>query len=195
MSRYVAESRLQEAQIGKGLMSYVSKLATATPIHLFGAPKRVLGISMLAVFAGLLACGPYRVASQPRNAPDLTQSLAQVEGDYIWNDQDNRYYFSDKEQIDQILQSQTPEIAVRVLVDCLDDLSPSKSTLNGNSVALGLVCYEALSQIVYHEETGPDGDIAAQWAGHLSPTATPSEMLAAKSAWSQVLKSRTYVFL
>jgi len=81
---------------------------------------------------------------------------------------------------------------VRDLVDCLDDATPSATTLKGDRVPVGVVCYEALSQIVYYEPTEPNGDIARWWPGHVEPTATLSQLQEAKRAWADVLKKKAY---
>jgi hypothetical protein len=86
-------------------------------------------------------------------------------------------------------------VALRRLVECLDDLSPSRSRLEGRNVVLGVVRHEALSQLAYHEETMTTGDIALRWAGHVLPTATARDLRAARRAWELALREEDYSFL
>jgi len=125
----------------------------------------------------------------------LVEELMMVEGRFYWRNDLSRYVFNNMEKLEKIVASRKPDIAVNTMAECIDDFRPSHSILDGNRVAVGVVCYQALTQTVVHEETGSNGDIAQTWAGHISPAATPSELSAAKKAWLQVLKDKTYGFL
>lgn len=148
---------------------------------------------------GIIACGrdPHRTtgdASTSAEAPGLKQTLSQVKGSYTWRDDLARFQYSQKPRLEEILSTQRREEIVPVLVDCLDDSSPSQSVLDGKPVAVGMVCYEALTQLVYHEPTATGGDIATDWPGNISPRASAENMRAAKEAWRKVVADKSFVF-
>jgi hypothetical protein len=155
----------------------------------------VLAIGGLAF--GLVACS----ANAPSTAgqPDIPQSslkgrLAQLTGSYAFRDDLDAFHYSEKQKIEEVLSTEAREAAVAALVDCLDDTTPSESSLDGRHVAVGIVCYEALTQLVYHEPTLPIGDVAATWPGAITPRASTEAMQAAKEAWRGVVATRAYVF-
>jgi hypothetical protein len=125
----------------------------------------------------------------------MLTELREMKGEYLWNDELKRYIYSEKNQIEKILSSIEPELAVNVLVNCLDDLTLTNSTLQGKKLVIGVICYEALSQTVYYEPTTQEGDIAKKWPGYILPTATPDELKEAKRAWKKVLDSKSYILL
>jgi hypothetical protein len=96
--------------------------------------------------------------------------------------------------LEKILSGRPGEENVQLLVDCLDDTSPSHSAFDGTAVAVGIVCYEALTQTVYYEPTAPNGDIAANWPGNISPKASAQQMRDAKAAWTTVVEAKTFTF-
>ncbi|MBN1833463.1 MAG: hypothetical protein JW896_15265 [Deltaproteobacteria bacterium] len=125
----------------------------------------------------------------------MLTELREMKGEYLWNDELKRYIYSEKNLIEKILSTIEPELAVNVLVNCLDDLSLTNSTLRGKRLVTGVICYEALSQTVYYEPTTQEGDIAKKWPGHILPTATPDELSEAKRAWKKVIDSKSYILL
>ena len=147
-----------------------------------------------AISAWLLlgACG-----GRPQPAPGtaLEQSLTALKGQYVWNAESKAYRYTAKPQIEAILTPLPKDETVSGLVGCLDSLAPSESLLSGKRVPLGVICYEALTQTVYHEPHDARGDIAKTWPGHISPTASADELRAAKKAWTEVLRARSYTFL
>jgi hypothetical protein len=151
-------------------------------------------LSVLAWALVLSACGGQE-SSVPGLDSNVVAQLALVEGRYQWNAELGRYVFSAKDRLEEVTGSQDAEAALRSLVSCLDDSSSTRSTLDGDPVAMGVLCYEALSQLVYYEPMSPDGDIAEQWPGHLTPMATRDEMRAAREAWEAVVTSGEYIFL
>lgn len=126
--------------------------------------------------------------------PMLTE-LRAINGEYQWNDELKRFIYSEKSLIEKILANREPELAVSALVNCLDDLTLTNSTLGGKRLVTGVVCYEALSQTAYYEPTSQEGDIEKKWPGHILPTANPDELKEAKLAWKKVLDSKSYIFL
>jgi hypothetical protein len=157
----------------------------------------VTGIEELRAgfFVSVLVLLAASCSGQDSGAAELRVELAEVEGRYEWSVELGRYEFSSKARLEAIITSSDAETVLRALVGCLDDQSSSRATLDGVVVPMGVVCYEALSQLVYYEPTSPDGDIAEQWAGHLSPTADPEALRAAREAWEAVVASGGYVFL
>lgn len=126
--------------------------------------------------------------------PLLTE-LRAINGEYQWNDELKRFIYSEKSLIEKILATRERKLAVSALVNCLDDLTLTRSTLGGKRLVTGIVCYEALSQAIYYEPTSQEGDIEKKWPGHILPTANPGELKEAKLAWKEVLDSKSYMFL
>ena len=116
-----------------------------------------------------------------------------MKGEYIWNNELKRYIYSEKKLIEKILSTREPELAVNLLVNCIDNITLTNSTLRGKRLAMGVICYEALSQTAYYEHTTQEGDIAKKWSGHILPTATPDELKEAKRAWKKVVDSKSYI--
>lgn len=132
--------------------------------------------------------------SSAGESSDMRRAIAEINGTYTWRGDLNRYEYSDKLRLEQILSVQPPKHAVTSLIECLDDISASASTLDGKPVALGIVCYEALTQLVYYEPTEPGGDVAASWPGFISPRASPQDMRDAKAAWKKAEAAKLLVF-
>lgn len=155
----------------------------------------VAGLTLLAVavFLGMTGCDS-GLQSSEREVPDLKGTIAEVKGVYTWHSDLKRYEYSEKPKLEEILSAHSPEHAVAVLIECLDDRSTSASTLDGKPVAIGVVCYEALSQLAYHEPTDPSGDVATVWPGIVSPGATPKQMQDAKAAWKKAAVLKLLIF-
>jgi hypothetical protein len=126
--------------------------------------------------------------------PDVRAAIASVPGTFTWRADLDRYEYSDRVRLEGSLAAQSREMMVPRLVDCLDDASPSQSRIDGTAVAVGIVCYEALTQLVYYEPTAPSGDVAADWPGNISPTSSPQEMHDAKNAWAKVVDAKAFIF-
>lgn len=147
----------------------------------------------IIIAISLLGCG--KDALSPLNkASDLKHSLSQIKGTFNWREDINQYEYSDKDNIEKILASQNQYEALLILVNCLDDLTVSLSAIDENKVPVGIVCYEALTQLVYFEPNSSDGDIATYWPGYITPRASPEEMRTAKEAWIKVIETNTYIF-
>jgi hypothetical protein len=130
-------------------------------------------------------------AAQQQDESTLTTALAKVGGAYEWNEELKRFVFSDKPAIDKLVEPAT-DATIRDLVQCLDDKTPSATTLKDEHVAVGVLCHEALGLIVYYEAAAPNGAPDANWPGYVEPTATAEELAAAKRAWSEVVERRAY---
>ena len=147
--------------------------------------KRLL---VAGLVLALTACS---TAPSAQSGTAIRATLSRVSASYEWSAASKRYRFSDKATLERLVGSAGDQI-VRDLVDCLDDTTPSATTLKGGLVPVGVVCYEALTQIVYYEPTEPSGDIAKRWPGHIEPTATPIQLQEAKRAWTEVLRKKAY---
>lgn len=145
--------------------------------------------------ASILGCSDQFLKSNAK--VELPAALKTLGGQYIWDEQTKRYHYSGKFILDKIIASENRQKILPVLVACIDDEFPTETQLNGKSVILGILCYQALTQTVYHEPTSGrlDGDIATNWPGYTSPIATIDELRSAKKAWQQVLNSKTFIFL
>ena len=145
--------------------------------------------------AGFLGCSGQHLSS-PREKAKLPEALTNLGGQYVWDDQKKRYHYSDKLRLDTIVTSENRQQVLPVLVACIDDKSLTKTQLNGKFVMLGILCYQALTQIVYYEHASDrSGDIATNWPGHITPVATLDQLRSAKKAWQQVLDNNTFIFL
>jgi hypothetical protein len=102
---------------------------------------------------------------------------------------------SGRARLEEVLSAEPPERLVAALVECLDDPRPSSVTLDGRRVPLGMVCFEGLRQLAYYEPSSADGDIAADWEGHVEPGASIEELRRAKAAWQKVVDARAYILL
>ena len=135
-----------------------------------------------------------RAVPLPSEKSNLKLRLSQLHGKFTWRDDLGRYDYSKKLEIEKALSTQIPERSVAILVDCLDDESESRSKIDNKPVPLGIICYEALTQLVYYEPTSANGDIAKNWPGHITPKSSFQEMQKAKQAWEKVLRTKSYVF-
>lgn len=133
--------------------------------------------------------------SKPSGQARLVGALSNLGGQYVWNEQTKRYGYSDKLKLDEIVALENRQDVLPILVACIDDESPTQTRLNGRPVMLGILCYQALTQIAYYEPTEPGGDVSKAWPGHVSPNATVNELRTAKKAWQQVLESKSFIFL
>jgi hypothetical protein len=81
------------------------------------------------------------------------------------------------------------------LVDCMDDISSSESTLGGVRLPRGLICYWFMIHLIYYEHGNEKGDIDFNWPGFILPDATPEQLRSAKRAWEKVVRERSYSIL
>ena len=81
------------------------------------------------------------------------------------------------------------------LVECMDDVSPSGSTLNRGRLPRGLMCYLFMIHLIYYEPGNEKGEIDFTWPGFILPDATPEQLRGAKKAWQEVVSQRRYTIL
>lgn len=154
-----------------------------------------MGIVLVIVVALAEVVGCERVRqSQTNDADSMKRAIAELKGTYTWRSDLGRYDYSDKTGLEAIYSDHQRKLAVAILVECLDDTSASASVLDGKPIALGIVCYEALTQLVYFEPTEPGGDVAATWPGIITPLASPKEMRDAKAAWKKAEEAKLLIF-
>ena len=130
----------------------------------------------------------------PEETNDLKSILSKIRGTYSWRDDLGRYDYSEKLQIEKVLSTRNSEKSLDALTDCLDDRSETRSRIDNENVPLGIICYEALTQLVYYEPTTANGDIAKKWPGYISPKASMQELRKAKQEWKKVIKTKSYIF-
>lgn len=207
LARLLGHTLQNDCLISSGF-NRVRSTQAGMPVSIVVALRRGL---LILFGASLVACGKTepppaltpRVDAKPTADVELVEALRVFEGRFDWRSDLGRYVFNEMENLQKLIESRNPNLESHdpdpvwnTLVDCIDDLRPARATLDGKkTVVVGVVCYQALRLFVTHEETDTTGDIAQTWAGHIEPTATPSELSAAKKAWLQVLKDKTYGFL
>lgn len=154
---------------------------------------RVFSIAFIVI--SFSACAQNNNSVGPIYTDPILKELSEITGKYLWNTEVKRHNFSKKHHIEKIISSRNSELVIHTLVNCLDNLTLSNSTIGGKKVALGVICYEALSQMAYYEPTTKEGDIAKDWPGYILPTATPDELLEAKHVWKKIVDLKAYIFL
>jgi hypothetical protein len=82
--------------------------------------------------------------------------------------------------------------AVKTLVGCFDRSEPAAATRGGKPVAMGVMCYEALTHTASYEATDRTGDLHPDWPGYLLPSASPRDLTRAKNAWADVVARKAY---
>jgi hypothetical protein len=122
----------------------------------------------------------------------LITSLKELRGEYERMANVEGYVFNKKSELETIVSSKGIDQTIQVLAACLDNVTPSNVTLGGKQLPLGILCYEGLTLLIYYEPTTSSGDVALKWPGHISPTADPNQMRAAKKAWTKVVKERSF---
>jgi hypothetical protein len=153
----------------------------------------IIVFAVIAIEISCIGCskGTYSRTDKKSN---LKSILSQLHGDFTWRDDLGRYDYSEKLKIEEALSTQSPEKTVDIFVDCLDSTSESQSRIDNKPASLGIICYEALTQLVYYEPTTADGDISQNWPGYISPKSSFQEMQKAKQAWKKVIETKSYIF-
>lgn len=150
---------------------------------------------IIILLAGLVACNGNSSDEPVDSGNELLTALSSLEGQYTLEEGTQNHVYSELEKLDVIVNLHDPNTIIPELVDCLDDMSETRSTVNGKPVVRGVICHEALSLLVYYEPTASSGDIAMEWPGHIVPTASGEELIAAKEAWSRVVEEKSYISL
>lgn len=82
--------------------------------------------------------------------------------------------------------------AVEKLVACLDRTDRTNTLVQGRLVPLGVLCFEALRYMAYHEAVDSLGDMDADWEGAILPTASFHDLRRARQAWDEVLRTHSH---
>lgn len=119
----------------------------------------------------------------------LVDSLARLPGDFSSWEQ-GRWEFNGDAQVLSAFDRYADTAVVR-LVACLDRTELAKATARGRPVPIGVMCYWALRRLAYYEWQGNPG-FPDKWPGEINPTATASDLRAAKEAWLRVVREGKY---
>lgn len=85
------------------------------------------------------------------------------------------------------------DVAVRRLVECLDDARPSGTRLGGRPVAVGAVCHGALASLTFRGRPSARlGRVVRDEPGYVHPWAGPAELAAARAVWEDVYRRRDF---
>jgi hypothetical protein len=145
---------------------------------------------VISVALSLISLSPSK-AYATKESP-LIGTLKNFQSEYSWFKDVNRYVLNNKEELERIVASGDVERNIRILADCMDSSLPSKVMLDDKQVPLGMVCHEGLTLLIYYEPTTPEGDIAREWPGYVSPPGTTRDLRAAKKAWKKVIRQHSY---
>jgi hypothetical protein len=119
------------------------------------AGNTLLRLLLLPAVLTMLACTASDESHAAKRDSTLIDVLSDIKGLYTWNSGLNRYIYSEKLKIEEILTSRDRDASIKVLVDCLDNLTNTQSLLKGKPVAKGIICYEALSQLFIMSQPPP----------------------------------------
>ena len=148
-------------------------------------------IAVFTLATGLLGC---MNKSAPNEAEALRIAVLNLGGQYT-KDAQGKYQYSDKIKLDAVITKGDQDNNLNSLVSCMDDATPSKTLLEGKAVMLGVLCNQAVTQLVYYEQADKQGDIASDWPGYIAPTANIEGLRAAKQAWLKVLENKAFIKL
>jgi len=163
----------------------------------FRRVRKELIVLFYIIFVSLppvTCCAEFKPTMASESA-ELSQSLATLPANYEWREDLQQYVFSKKPELEAILAGRPLDDTVDTLANCLDNLSPSHTLLNGKKVSLGVVSHQALSQLVYYEAATNSENVATRWPGHILPTATAKQLRNAKRAWRPVIAKKSYIAL
>jgi hypothetical protein len=123
--------------------------------------------------------------------PLLIEQLRSIEGVFrisaggVWE------FSGDRQLFEQIRLFR--DAAVEQLVRCLERSEETRTLAQESFVPLGVLCYEVLTDIAYHEAVDSTGGIDGEWPGYILPTASLIEIRAARRAWADVVQNRSYI--
>jgi len=150
-------------------------------------------------FSFLVFCLVSNVAVAAEQQPpaadvkNIKQSLVSLKGNYSWREDLHKFIYSESIKMDQILSKYPAASVIPELIECIDDTADSKSQLKKKFVPLGVICYEALSQLVYYEPTESSGDTEQKWEGFITPVASLKQLQAAKAAWKKAFDDKLLI--
>jgi hypothetical protein len=122
----------------------------------------------------------------------LMTRLAAVEGHIRLAGDSSSWYLEEQGGVVSGLWS-FDDVAVRRLVECLDDARPSGTRLGGRPVAVGVVCHGALAGLTFRgRPSARFGRVVRDEPGHVHPLATADELRAAQAVWEDVYRRGDY---
>lgn len=130
-------------------------------------------------------------AAQGDTIDQLIAELRNVSGSFTRQGAGHDYRFDGSLDVVRAL-AEHGDSAVSRLVECMDREDPTQATLNGRSVPLGALCFDALRRIAYYEATDDQGDIDGKWPGYITVAAEREARLEAQAAWREVVANRLY---
>jgi hypothetical protein len=148
----------------------------------------------LLVFSLIIGCNNESSQKSKWKNP-LIESIANFSGEYTLIKESGAFDYSLKIALDSLTRQFDQNTILDTLVNYMDDTASSKSVYEGKPVMVGVLCFEALSLLIYYEPVDETGDIARDWKGFIKPGATPAELKTAKEAWKKVLQSKTFKVL
>jgi hypothetical protein len=84
------------------------------------------------------------------------------------------------------------DAAIAPLVQCIGDTAKTLTRIQQRTVSLGVLCFEALNRLIYHEEPSINGDIDLDWPGYVTPEDTGVDLRRARKAWQKVVHDGTF---
>src|SRR5262249_30537601 len=121
------------------------------------------GIIIVVAIVLAFLCSPPLAQAIEDSA--LMMALKNFQGEYERMPNGEGYVFNRKQELEAIVSSGAFDQTIQALVACLDKVTPSKVTLEGKRLPVGVVCYEGLALLIYYEPTTSTGDIALKWPG------------------------------
>lgn len=151
-------------------------------------------ITLLILLGVQLAAGS---AFAGEHDPRLLSDLLGVHDTYAWDSSGQRYVLSRPETLEQVAAKHYKDNARTLddLVACMSNRSPSNVFLKSKPVHLGIVCYVALTMLIYFEADTESSSGKRAWKGYVSPEAGTTEILEAQKAWAQVVRKHEYTNL
>jgi hypothetical protein len=154
----------------------------------FSVPVFVLGVLGYATVPGA-----------PSADTTVVERLGAMAGAFEYSTEDRRYAYRGIAFWQALERLHEDEGAIRqlvpLLVECMDNTSPSASTLSGAAVPHGMMCYWFLIHLVYHEPEGGSGSVDLNWPGFILPNAGYEQIQRAKATWLRVITEGRYSLL
>lgn len=124
---------------------------------------------------------------------ELIDALKTLGGEYTHPSYESLGWVFSKERAPELLRiAAVGDVAIEPLVKCIGDTSPTLSMIQGHAVPVGVLCYEVLNRMIYHEEPSVTGDIDPDWAGYITPEARALDLRRAQQAWQRVIRDGTF---
>ena len=140
------------------------------------------------------AAQPSTSGAQSASLDSLLDALAGLKGSFPSAGPPSIGGFSGDRSVLTAIADKGDSAVVR-LVGCMSRTEATRVTKGGRALNLGELCYAALVNTAYYEASDEQGDVTADWAGHVELPATLTQLQAAKQAWDSVVARRAYHLL